>query len=161
MRTITIFSVCAVLLLGGCTNKLEDSIQDQLENIAKEFLGCWEPPFYPEESLALFTQSEDFHLIIDGLEISNYQDWAKGVPDFMAHEKNKYQSYSHEIIYMESVVLSPHSGVVTLVYIWDSVTKDGVHERTPGASTLTCREEDSVWKIVHYHGSHGEPEIMD
>jgi hypothetical protein len=50
--------------------------------------------------------------------------------------------------------------VVTIVYIWDSISKEGVHERTPGAITMTCRKEGNDWKIVHYHGSHDEPEVV-
>ena len=79
----------------------------------------------------------------------------------MAHEEEFYSSYTHEVEYIESVVLSPQSGVVTIVYIWDSISKEGVHERTPGAYTLTCREEADSWKIVHYHGSHGEPDVIN
>lgn len=72
-----------------------------------------------------------------------------------------YHSYRHEVQYIKTVVLSPHSGVVTIVYIWDSISKDGVRERTPGAITLTCRKENEAWKIVHYHGSHAESEVIN
>ena len=172
MRTILVLAICIVLLLDACKNdapdnqgffssEQQDSIKDHLEGIAIEFLQSWEPPFYPDKALTLFTQSEDFHLVIDGIEIGNYRDWAEGVPEFMAHDRNSYESYSHEIDYIETVVLSPESGVISIVYIWDSVTRDGQHERTPGAITLTCREEECGWKILHYHGSHGEPEILD
>ena len=125
-----------------------------------EFLKSWEPPFDPDGAVALFTQGADFHLIIDGMEISNYEDWAKNVPNFMSDDNYFFESYKHEINNIETVVLSPKSGVVTIVYIWDSVSKQGIHERTPGAITLTCREEENVWRIVHYHGSHDEPEVV-
>ena len=65
------------------------------------------------------------------------------------------------IRYIESVVLSPNSGVVTIVYTWDSVSREGIHERTPGAIKLTCREEGNIWRIVHYHGSHDESEVVN
>ena len=103
-----------------------------------EFLKSWEPPFDPDGAVALFTQGADFHLIIDGMEISNYEDWAKNVPNFMSDDNYFFESYKHEIKNIETVVLSPKSGVVTIVYIWDSVSKQGIHERTPGAITLTC-----------------------
>ena len=76
----------------------------------------------------------------------NYLEWTEAVPSSMSHEKEFYDSYKHEIKYIKSVVLSPQSGVVTIVYIWDSISKGGVHERTPGAITLTCRKENEVWK---------------
>ena len=158
-------------MLCGCDNQikrdlaedpveLQDSIKSKLESIPLEFLKTWEPPFDPETAISLFTQSEDFHLVIDGLEIDNYEYWAENVPHFMAHDDNYYSSYKHDVKYIETVVLSPTSGVVTIVYIWDSVSKEGVHERTPGAATMVCRKENVDWKIVHYHGSHGEAEVV-
>lgn len=44
----------------------------------------------------------------------------------------------------------------------ETIAKDFLKswERSPGAVTLTCREEENDWKIVHYHGSHGDPEIV-
>ena len=55
-----------------------------------------------------------------------------------------FESDKHEIKNIETVVQSRKSGVVTIVYIWDSVSKQGIHERTPGVITLTCREEENV-----------------
>jgi hypothetical protein len=168
------FSILIVIfiLLNGCnhpTTIIPDmnssdqqiAIKKKLESIARDFLESWEPPFNPEGAISLFTQSEDFHLIIDGYEINNYEDWAKNVPNFMSDDEYFFNFYTHEIMNIESVILSPKSGVVTIVYIWESITKEGKHERTPGASTLTCREEEGGWKIVHYHGSHDEPEVVN
>jgi len=128
-----------------------------LETIATEFLKSWEPPYNPEKALSLFTQNDDFQLISDGHETDDYKDWAYLVPKWMAYDKNNYSSYFHEIKSIETVVLSSKSGVVTIVYNWDSITNKGVHALLIGAITFTCREESGVWKIVHYHGSHYEP----
>lgn len=132
-------------------------IRLQLEALAKDFLDCWEPPFNPGGALSLFTRAEDFHLVIDGYEINEFSEWARCVPLFMADDESFFVSYRHEIKYIESVVLSAASGVVTVVYTWDSISREGRHERSPGAITLTCREENGEWKIVHYHGSHDDP----
>ncbi len=171
MKTIISLSFSILILLCSCNQashnekaevsiEQEEAIKNKLETIAKDFLKSWEPPFNPEGAVALFTQSEDFHLVIDGINIDTYSKWANGVPNFMADDNYFFKSYTHEIEHIETVVLSPKSGVVTIVYIWDSISKEGVHERTPGAATLTCREEGNDWKIVHYHGSHGDPEIV-
>ena len=141
---------------------LQDSIKSILEGIALDFLHSWEPPYAPDAALALFTQNEDLHLVIDGgYTCDNYPDWKEAVPRSMFHEIQLFTSYTHEVKYIETVVLSPQSGAVTIVYTWDSVSKEGVHERTPGAITMVCRKENEAWKIVHYHGSHDEPEIID
>lgn len=171
MKTRLFFSFFVLILLCGCnqpaqndkpgTSDNEEPIKRKLEVLATDFLRYWEPPFNPDGAVSLFTQNEDFHLVIDGFEISNYEYWAKNVPNFMSDDDYFFSSYSHEIKNIETVVLSPTAGVVTIVYIWDSISKEGVHERTPGAATLTCREEKGAWKIVHYHGSHGEPKVVE
>lgn len=173
MKITFVFYVCISLILTGCNSQakqdsaevpvaLQDSISSILEGIALDFLKSWEPPYDPDAALTLFTQKEDFHLVIGGgYTCDNYLEWTEAVPRSMAHEVEFYNSYKHEVKYIETVVLSPQSGVVTLVYIWDSISKDGVHERTPGAITLTCRKENGAWKIVHYHGSHDDPEVIN
>lgn len=173
MKNTVYFCLFISIVLAGCHNTtrqelaevplaLQDSISSKLENIALDFLRSWEPPYDPDAALALFTQKEDFHLVIGGgYTCDNYLDWTEAVPRSMAHEKEFYASYKHEVKYIETVVLSPQSGVVTMVYTWDSITKEGVHERTPGAFTLACRKENGTWKIVHYHGSHDEPEVIN
>ena len=173
MKPTLLFCLCISVVLIGCDSQvkqevaevpveLQESITSILERIALDFLKSWEPPYDPDAALALFTQREDFHLVIGGgYTADNYLEWTEAVPRSMAHEVEFYNSYKHEVKYIETVVLSPQSGVVTIVYIWDSISKEGVHERTPGAITLTCRKENKSWKIVHYHGSHDEPEVIN
>ena len=173
MKSTFLCCFCISIALIGCNShvkheaaevpiELQESITSKLESIALTFLKSWEPPYDPDAALALFTQREDFHLVISGgYTADNYMEWTEAVPRSMAHEVEFYNSYKHEVKYIETVVLSPQSGVVTIVYIWDSISKEGVHERTPGAITLTCRKENEVWKIVHYHGSHDDPEIIN
>jgi hypothetical protein len=173
MKSLIFTSVCFLVILLACDiqikqestevpPELQESISLKLERIAQDFLKSWEPPYDPDAALALFTQKEDFHLVI-GAEYTchSFAEWTEAVPSSMSHEEEFYDSYTHEVKYIESVVLSPQSGVVTIVYIWDSISKEGVHERTPGAITMTCRNETDSWKIVHYHGSHGEPEVIN
>ena len=168
MKSTFLCCFCISIALIGCEShvkqevaevpmELQESITSKLERIALDFIKSWEPPYDPDAALALFTQKGDFHLVIDGgYTCDNYMEWTEAVPRSMAHEVEFYNSYKHEVKYIETVVLSPYSGVVTIVYIWDSISKEGVHERTPGAFTLTCRKEKNDWKIVHYHGSHDE-----
>ena len=162
--TVIIF----LLLFASCqsrtdslTLKQEQEISEALARVATDFLASWEPPFYPERALSLFTQTEDFCLIIDGLLIDSYSKWAEGVPNFMADDKYFFSSYTHNIKDIKTVLLGRDAGVVTMIYVWESVTKEGVHRRTNGASTLTCRLEESGWKIIHYHGSHGDDQIIE
>jgi len=173
MKPKFLFCFCISIVLIGCDShvkqevdevpiELQESITSKLESIALGFLKSWEPPYDPDAALALFTEKEDFHLVIDGgYTCDNYMEWTEAVPNSMSHEEEFYDSYKHEVKYIETVVLSPQSGVVTIVYIWDSISKEGVHELTPGAATLTCRKEKDDWKIVHYHGSHDEPEVIN
>ena len=173
MKSTFLYCVCLSIVLSGCDThmnqeaaevsvELQESITSKLERLALDFLRSWEPPYDPDAALALFTQKEDFHVVIGGgYTCDNYLEWTEAVPSSMAHEVEFYDSYKHEVKYIETVVLSPQSGVLTIVYIWDSISKEGVHERTPGAFTITCRKENEAWKIVHYHGSHDEPEVIN
>jgi len=131
MKTRLFLSFCLFILLSGCKQpgsvdqtevsiEVKEAITKKLEGIAMEFLKSWEPPFDPDGALALFTQGADFHLIIDGYVISNYEDWARNVPNFMSDDNYFFESYKHDIKNIETVVLSPKSGVVTIVYTWDT-----------------------------------------
>ena len=167
MRILLSFFVLISIYTLSCQSRNKDSIEsyetqisDSLKSVAISFLKSWEPPFYPERAISLFTQTDDFNLIIDGLEIDTYNEWADGVPNFMADDDYFFKSYKHELKNIEAVTLSPGSGVVTITYIWETISRDDIHRKTDGAATLTCRFEDKRWKIVHYHGSHGKEQII-
>lgn len=158
-----------LICLSSCQNAnesfntdLQEQVSDSLEKLATDFLESWEPPFYPDKALNLFTQSNDFYLVIDGIKLETFKEWKDGVPNFMADDDYFFKSYKHEIQDIRTVVLSSESGVVTITYIWDNISrKDNIHKRIDGAATLICRLEEAGWKIVHYHGSHGEEEIIE
>ena len=165
LTRILIGSIAAALMFTSCmregsarqnafTDEVKTQVSDSLEHIVLAFLHSWEPPFYPDRALQLFTQTEDFSLVIDGFYIGTYREWAEGVPNFMADDDYYFTSYKHEVQEIRCVPLSPESGVVTIVYVWDHVDREGVHERTDGRATMACRKEEDGWKIVHYHGSH-------
>lgn len=160
-------TVLTSILLSSCqTNtldsvyKIEKQVSDSLKTLAVSFLRSWEPPFNAEKALSLFTKSEDFYLVIDGFETDSYTEWERGVPKYMADDDHFFKSYKHEIKDIKTVMLSPISGVVTITYIWDNISKEDVHKRVDGAITLACRREGDHWKIVHYHGSHGDEKII-
>ena len=153
------FSCCQTKEPNSVKN-IEKQISESLKNVAIEFLRSWEPPFHSEKALSLFTQSDDFYLVIDGFETSSYSEWAEGVPDYMADDNYFFKSYKHEIKDIKTVMLSHNSGVVTVTYVWDNISKDNNHKKVDGAITLACRKEDNKWKIVHYHGSHGKESII-
>ena len=168
MKEIFYFPVLIIIYLFGCQtdkpvldNNIKKQISDSLSNVAISFLHSWEPPFNSDKALSLFTQSDDFNLVIDGFKTESYSEWAEGVPNYMADDNYFFKLYTHEIKDIKTVVLSPGSGVVTITYIWENISKDDVHKKVDGAITLTCRKEDNKWKIVHYHGSHGEERIID
>ncbi len=168
MKFLLLIPLAVVLLFTACqksatvlSEELKTEVSDTLEAIAVEFLRSWEPPFHPDKALELFTQSEDFCLIIDGLPIKEYTEWAKGVPNFMSDDDYFFKSYTHDIKDVRTVVLSPDAGVVTIIYVWDSISNDEVHANTDGAITLTCRRENEGWKIVHYHGSHDTEKVIE
>lgn len=167
MKRLIYLSALVSILLSGCgtrtadlDQKTEKQVSDSLKNLAVEFLRSWEPPFYPEKALSLFTKSEDFYLVIDGFETDSYAEWEAGVPNYMADDNYFFKSYKHEIKDINAVVFSPESGVVTITYVWDNISKEDIHKKVDGAITLACRKEGEGWKIVHYHGSHGDEKVI-
>lgn len=169
MNSLFSFIILILMCSASCqyTNKdlnddQQDQVSDSLEKLATDFLKSWEPPFKPDKALSLFTQTDDFYLVIDGFKTETFKEWKEGVPNYMADDDYYFKSYKHEIHDIRTVVLSPESGVVTITYVWDNISrKDDMHKRIDGAITLSCRLEESGWKIVHYHGSHGDEEIID
>jgi hypothetical protein len=169
MRFLFFLIIGASISLCSCqtadksmSSEVQAQVSDTLKTIAVDFLRSWEPPFHPDKALSLFTQSKDFHLVIDGFPTNTFKEWKEGVPNYMADDNYFFKSYKHEIKDIRTVVLSPKSGVVTIIYIWDNISKkDDTHNRVDGAITLTCRQEADGWKIVHYHGSHGEERIVE
>jgi hypothetical protein len=167
MKRLFYLTILIVVFVSACQTSNPDSVKitekqiaDSLEHLAVSFLKSWEPPFDSEKALSLFTQSDDFYLVIDGFETSSYFEWAEGVPNYMADDQYFFKSYKHDIKDIKTVILSPNSGVVTITYVWDNISKENIHKKVDGAITLTCRNEDDKWKIVHYHGSHGEESII-
>ena len=63
------------------TPEIKAQVSDTLEHIVLAFIRSWETPFYPDSALALFTQTEDFSLVIDGWYEDTYEDWAAGIVD--------------------------------------------------------------------------------
>jgi hypothetical protein len=73
-----------------------------------------------------------------------------------AEREQEYKMYKHNIDYINIAVLSKTSGVVTLIYTWDYITKDDMHFKVNATATLVFRQVDENWKIVHFIVSHGE-----
>ncbi|PLX24458.1 MAG: hypothetical protein C0599_02090, partial [Salinivirgaceae bacterium] len=103
--------------------KDQDHISDTLKTLAIDFLRSWEPPFHQDKALSLFTQTEDFYLVIDGYATTTFKEWEEGVPNYMADDNYFFKSYKHEIKDIKTVVFSPNSGVVTITYIWDNISR--------------------------------------
>lgn len=168
MKRLIYFTVLLSIFLSGCQSNnpefneiTEKQMSESIEQVAIDFLHSWEPPFDAKKALSLFTKTKDFYLVIDGFVTGTYSEWADGVPNYMADDNYFFKSYKHEIGDIKTVLLSPTSGVVTITYVWDNISKEDLHKRVDGAITLVCRKEGNKWKIVHYHGSHGEEKIIE
>jgi hypothetical protein len=143
------------------TPEMEAAISDSLASVAIGFMRSWEPPFYPERARGYFSSTDDFSLVIDGYHDGTYESWASGIATYMQHDRDNYKVYSHTIKEVKSLVLSPMSGAVTIVYVWEYVTLADEHFTVDAAATLVCRFENGRWRSVHYHGSHGEERLVD
>ena len=167
----SLICVFILIFLLQCSNAKDESfnkhnnsdlaLSDSLKNVALAFLKSWEPPFDSKKALDPFSNSSDFVLIIDGIYINKYEDWASNIDNYIEHDRTHYKMYKHIIKDARTVLLSPTAGVVTIVYVWEYVQNDGKHYKADAAITFVCRIEKEEWKIVHYHGSHDNEILID
>jgi hypothetical protein len=139
----------------------ENAIEETLEKMAIENLKSWEPPFHEDLFLDLFTQSEDLFVVLDGFSINNYQRWKNVVIKSMQADRDQnFKLYKHSVNEINTAVLSAKSGVVTMKYTWDYITKDDLHYNKDAAVTLVFRLEKENWKIIHFNVSHGKEKLV-
>ena len=162
------FNLIIVVFLLSCNQSSENSVKqydsavsDTLKNIAINYLKSWEPPFDPEGSLKPFSKTSDFVLISDAIYVPDYESWKEATFISMHHEHEEHSSYKHDIEEIRCIILSENSGVISVVYTWNGTKKDGSQYFTKGAITMVFRKEDKNWKIVHYHGSHGDDQLKE
>ena len=136
-------------------------IKTTLENIALDNLKDWEPPFHEDKFLQDFTQSDDFKFTVDGYHINDFEKWKTIVYESMEFDRVNHKHYKHSIKDIQTTVLSKHSGIVTVNYIWDYITNDDLHYNTPANVTSVFRLEDNDWKILNSHVSHGEKRLLE
>ena len=135
-------------------------IKSTLENLALDNLKDWEPPFHEDRFLQDFTQSNDFRFTVDGFHVNDYEKWKTIVYESMDYDRLNHKHYKHDIIDIQTIVLSINSGIVTVNYIWDYITNDDLHYNTPATVTAVYRFEDNNWRIMNTHVSHGENRLL-
>ena len=135
-------------------------IKSTLENLALDNLKDWEPPFNEDKFLQDFSQSDDFRFTVDGFHVNDYEKWKTIVYESMDYDRQNHKHYKHDIIDIQTVLLSINSGIVTVNYIWDYITNDDLHYNTPATVTTVYRFEDNNWRIVNSHVSHGENKLL-
>ncbi|MBK8944068.1 MAG: nuclear transport factor 2 family protein [Ignavibacteriae bacterium] len=168
MRYLILVVITFILL--SCERTSENSIKeynfavsDSLKNIAINYLKSWEPPFDPKGSLKLFSKTNDFTLISDGFYVPSFNKWEEVTFGSMQHEAEEHLNYKHEIEEIRCTILSENSGVVSVLYKWYGTKKDKNKSQyfNKGAITIVCRREGKNWKIVHYHGSHQDDQLVE
>lgn len=110
-------------------------IKSTLENLALDNLKDWEPPFQEEMFLQDFSQSDDFRFTVDGFHVNDYEKWRTIVYESMDYDRLNHKHYKHDIIDIQTVVLSLNSGIVTINYIWDYITNNDSHYNTSAIVT--------------------------
>ena len=139
----------------------ENAIKETLEKLAIENLKSWEPPFHEDIFLDPFTQSEDLFVVLDGFSIKDYQKWKNVVIESMQVDRNQnFKLYKHIVNDINTAVLSSNSGVVTIKYTWDYITKDDLHYNTDAVVTLVFKLEKENWEIIHFNVSHGKEKLI-
>jgi hypothetical protein len=143
------------------STETENAIKETLEKMAIENLKSWEPPFHEDIFLGPFTHSQDLFVVLDGFSIKDYQKWKNVVIESMQAERDQnFKLYKHIVNDINTAVLSSNSGVVTMKYTWDYITKDDLHYNTDAVVTLVFKLEKENWEIIHFNVSHGKEELI-
>ena len=155
---VLFFASCASLN-NNLSSENETAIQSELRNIAVENLRSWEPPFYEEKFLNDFSQSKDLLVVIDKFVIKGFEKWKNIAVESMQEEREQgYKMYKHNIDDINVSVLSKNSGVVTIIYTWDYITKKNLHFNVKATAVLVFKKVNENWKIINLIVSHGDKE---
>ena len=157
----TLFLFLSCHSSGKLLPETENAIKETLEKLAIENLKSWEPPFHEDIFLDPFTQSQDLFVVLDGFSIKDYQKWKNVVIESMQVDRNQnFKLYKHIVNDINTAVLSSNSGVVTIKYTWDYITKDDLHYNTDAVVTLVFKLEKENWEIIHFNVSHGKEKLV-
>ncbi len=165
-----LFSILILILFNtipitaqSTQNKIidEEAIKTELAKIAIDNLRSWEPPFYEEKMLKPFFATKDLLVVIDGIPIRGFVVWKSIVYNSMkADRESNFKKYRHIIKDIRTSILTENSGVVTVMYGWDYITKEDRHYSVNAAVTLVFKLEKNEWKIIQFHCSHGKKKLI-
>ncbi len=163
-RYIILFLPFLIIACGDNHKELSQNeilrIQRITEDLIVDNLHDWEPPFREEDLLEDFSRGIAFSFTADGYHIDNFSDWQTIVYESMAYDRSLYKEYKHTLSSIRSVVLGSTAALVTVNYVWEGLSIENVHSRTPATLTAVCRLEEGAWKIMSAHVSHGEQMIV-
>lgn len=167
MKNNFVFLLSTLLLFLSCytEDKLlpetQIVIRETLEKMAIENLKSWEPPFHEDIFLDPFTKSEDLFVVLDGFSVKDYHKWKNVVFESMQADRDqKFKLYKHIVNDINVAVLSLSSGVVTMNYTWDYITKDDLHYNIDAVVTSVFKLEKENWEIIHFNVSHGNEKLI-
>ena len=167
MKNNLVFILSTLFLFLSCYSEdkllpeTENVIKETLEKMAIENLKSWEPPFHEDIFLKPFTKSEDLFVVLDGFSIKDYQKWKNVVIESMQADRDqKFKLYKHIVNDINAAVLTPSSGVVTIKYTWDYITKEDLHYNKDAVVTLVFKLEKENWEIIHFNVSHGKEKLI-
>ena len=147
---------------GAADASLSDAaLQQKLTGIVERFFRAYEPQMQTEAdavgmSIEPFTQTSDFAVVIDGRDFGSFNDWVTRSPAGIKGHYSETKSSTHPISTIKFARLGDGGAVMTIFYRTYFSEANGKKGLQDAVVTISFREEEAGWKIVQYHGHHGE-----
>jgi ketosteroid isomerase-like protein len=132
-----------------------------LSSLVDEYMAAWEPQRISEKGMQeiserIFDHGSDFAMVVDA---TYYPSWAvrsPKIPTLVAQTKAEEKEGTHRTIEDRILPLGRDAAALTRVYRYTFTDQAGKHGHQDSAVTLVFRRSGRDWKIVQYHGSHGQ-----
>ena len=148
--------------VAGEQRGLSQSDHHALTSLLDEFSAAYEPGRLSvsnalDISKRLFDNGPDFSMVIDAYYYPTWTSREAKIPERVASSLAEADKEAHHRTLDERVLpLGPDAAVLTRVYRYSFVDHLGRRGHQDSAITCAFVRRAKQWKIVQYHGSHGQ-----
>ena len=157
-----LLGVPAVALGQVQAGALTKADRQALTSLIDEFFAVYEPGRLPvttvlETSRRLFDSGPDFAMVIDAYYYPTWASREEKIPERVASSLAEGDKEAHHRTLDERLLpLGADAAVLTRIYRYSFVDRLGKRGHQDSAITFTFIRKAKQWKVVQYHGSHGE-----
>ena len=158
----TCLSVPTVGVVAGQTAGTFSAADSRaLSGIVDEYWAAWEPQRISEKGLVeisdrIFEHGPTFSMVVDAVFYPSWAVRAPKIPTFVAQTKAEDKEGAHKTLDERVLPLGRDAASLTRVYRYTFTEVTGKRGHHDSAATFVFVRSNGNWKIVQYHGSHGQ-----